>query len=341
MSKKPKSYKYLGFKFTPSGEISSGLRDLKERATRAYQKLKQKLGFYFRLHPLTTISLFDSLIKPILLYGSDFWGCLNMPKNNPIENMYMKFCKDLLGVQKQTSNIGTLLELGAVPIMFFGIKNCIKNWHRIHKKNEANSILLNVHKMATEHGLPWPILTKHSLDSIGIESESNVDNIEKVTIEKLKEKFHEESFTEINSCNSKLRTYAKLKSEAGFEKYIDITKNIMDRTAITKIRLSNHELMIEKGRHQGLEVGKRLCPFCRNSVENEQHFLIKCQKFQIHRIQFFANITEVNNDFNNLNEDDKFHFLLTDLDALKLTGSYLHRTFQIRKFLLENYKQNG
>ena len=274
-----KSYKYLGFIFTPSGEISSGLRDLKERATRAYQKLKQKLGSYFRLHPLTTISLFDTLVKPILLYGSDFWGCLNMPKNNPIENMYMKFCKDLLGVQKQTSNIGTLLELGAVPIMFFGIKNCIKNWNRIHKRNEANSILLNVHQMATEYGLPWTTLTKNTLNTIGIQPESDIDNIEKITFEKLKDKFHEESFTEINSDNSKLRTYAKLKSEAGFEKYIEVTKNIMERTAITKTRLSNHELMIEKGRHQGLEVGQRLCPFCRNTVENEQHFFDRLSKF--------------------------------------------------------------
>ena len=104
------SYKYLGFIFTPSGEIVSGLRDLRDRALRAYHKLKHKMGDYFRLHPSTTISLFDSLIKPILLYSSDFWGCLNMPKNNPIENLYMKFCKALLGVQKQTSNVGVLLE---------------------------------------------------------------------------------------------------------------------------------------------------------------------------------------------------------------------------------------
>ena len=67
------SYKYLGFIFTPSGEITSGLKDLKERAMRAYQKLKNKLGTYFRLHPLTAISLFDSLVKPILMYSSDFW----------------------------------------------------------------------------------------------------------------------------------------------------------------------------------------------------------------------------------------------------------------------------
>ena len=51
-----------------------------------------------------------------MLYGSDFWGCLKMPKNNPIENLFTKFIKTLLGVQKQTSNTGALLELGAVPL---------------------------------------------------------------------------------------------------------------------------------------------------------------------------------------------------------------------------------
>ena len=280
------TYKYLGFIFTPSGEINSGLKDLKDRATRAFQKLRHKMGIYFRLHPLTTISLFDSLVKPILLYSSDFWACLKLPKNNPIDNMHMTFCKALLGVQKQTSNIGTLLELGAVPIMFFGIKNCLKNWYRIHKKGEANSLLLKVHQMATQHGLPWQILTKHTLDSIGIESEGDIENIQKDVFEKLKEKFHRESFAEINSDQSKLRTYAKLKSEAGFEDYLKSMKNIMDRTAITKIRLSNHDLMIEKGRHEGLILNERLCPFCKNTIENEQHFLLNCETFNALRTPF-------------------------------------------------------
>ena len=82
------AYKYLGFIFTPSGELCSGLKDLRDRALRAYHKLKTKMGHYFRLHPAITLSLFDALIKPILLYSSDFWGCLKMPKNNPIENMF-------------------------------------------------------------------------------------------------------------------------------------------------------------------------------------------------------------------------------------------------------------
>ena len=114
------SYKYLGFIVTPSGEITSGLKDLRDRALRTYYKLKKMMGNYFRLHPITTLHLFDTLLKPILLYNSDFWGCLKVPVNNPIENVHMKFCKDLLGVQRQTSNIGVLLELGRMPICCMG-----------------------------------------------------------------------------------------------------------------------------------------------------------------------------------------------------------------------------
>ena len=85
-------------------------------------KSKKTMGGYFRSHPMITLHLFDTLIKPILLYNSDFWGCLKVPKNNPIENIHMRFCKDLLGVQRETCNIGVLLELGRVPLMLFGKK---------------------------------------------------------------------------------------------------------------------------------------------------------------------------------------------------------------------------
>ena len=29
-------------------------------------------------------------LEPILLYASDFWGCLKIPINNPIENFHME-----------------------------------------------------------------------------------------------------------------------------------------------------------------------------------------------------------------------------------------------------------
>ena len=69
-----RSYKYLGFMITPSGEISTGLKDLRDRAFKAYMKLKNDLGLSFNQDISTILKLMDTLIKPILLYASDFWS---------------------------------------------------------------------------------------------------------------------------------------------------------------------------------------------------------------------------------------------------------------------------
>ena len=52
----------------------------------------------------------------------------------------------------------------------------------------------------------------------------------------MKDIFRQESFTEINKEESKLRTYAKLKTTIGMEKYIDLIQNTEERVAISKIR---------------------------------------------------------------------------------------------------------
>ena len=84
-----REYKYLGFIFTPSGEIGTGLQDLRNRAFKSFQALKQKMGESFNRDVETAIGLYESMIKPILTYASDFWGCLKLPpqNKNPIEIM--------------------------------------------------------------------------------------------------------------------------------------------------------------------------------------------------------------------------------------------------------------
>ena len=48
-------YKYLGFLVTPSVEINCGLKDLNDRALRAFYKVKKKMGITFKRHPTTSI----------------------------------------------------------------------------------------------------------------------------------------------------------------------------------------------------------------------------------------------------------------------------------------------
>ena len=122
-----RSYKYLGFLITPSSEINSGLKDPRDRAMKAFFKMKTTVGIQFNRNIQTMVNLLDSLIKPILLYCSDFWGCLKLPKNNPIETFHHMPCKHILGVQKQTTNIGVLLELGRIPFQIFARKASLKH----------------------------------------------------------------------------------------------------------------------------------------------------------------------------------------------------------------------
>ena len=112
----------------------------------------------------TTLKLMDSLIKPILLYASDFWGCLKLPKNNPIENLHMMMCKQILGVQKQTSNIGVLLEIGRNPLCICAVKFSVKNWERI-RLGIGNEVLIGAYR---EDEVSWDSSIRRLLESNGM-----------------------------------------------------------------------------------------------------------------------------------------------------------------------------
>ena len=62
-------------------------------------------------------------------------------------------------------------------------------------------------------------------------------------------------------------------------KYITDISNTKDRIELLKLRLSNHKLHIETGRFNNLDEGRRICPFCKNQIENEIHFTISCPTY--------------------------------------------------------------
>ena len=78
------------------------------------------------------------------------------------------FCKQLLGVQKQTTNIGVLLELGQVPLGIYAKKMSIKNWLRITNHNKANEIITKSYDHALAQNMSWPIEIKSALSNIGM-----------------------------------------------------------------------------------------------------------------------------------------------------------------------------
>ena len=101
-----KIYKYLGLTFSAFGNFSMAKQELKKIALKALFKLKKEMGCFFRSKVKVTLQLFDSLVKPILLYGSEIWGIENdePDSRNPIEAVHITFCKPLLGTSRSSTN---------------------------------------------------------------------------------------------------------------------------------------------------------------------------------------------------------------------------------------------
>ena len=329
-----REYKYLGFLITPSGEINSGLNDLKDRAQRAFFKLKKKMGSTFRTQPSLTIKLFRSLIEPILLYASDLWGVMKLPASNPIENLFMSFCKQLLGVQKQTTNFGVLLELGLIPLTIWGKKKAIKNWVRIAEGENCSEILKESYAFAVEENLSWPENVKNLASQIGLR-QSFIDmdiDLHLQSFQRLSDIFHQQAFADIKRVDSKLRTYSRFKLEPGFENYLDEI-HVKERTALTKLRLSNHLLMIEKGRHLNISRDQRFCPFCPNIIENEKHFLTRCPQYRHLREELFNQVKTVIPQIHNRCDDQKFLNLMSSFP--NHVARFSLKAMELREFLSE------
>ena len=310
---------------------------------RAFYKLKGAMGESFHTHVGITLHLLDSLVKPILMYMSDFWGGLKPieEKYNPIEKFHYMACKQVLGVQKQTANVGVLLELGRVPLQNFAIKAAIKNWERI-RKGGVNAILWNSHVGAVREGFPWITHIKSIIQSCGLEGlsadrtrKNKHPFIHKILHEKRCGEFCRDALRGIGSPDGKLRTYALFKRDSGCEKYLHEIKNAALRQSLTKFRLSNNVLNIEKGRHTVPKTprGKRFCPFCPGRVEDEVHFLMECPVYRAPRVEMVDAAVGRDPSFSQKTTLEQFKELMGPGAAQSVAGA-IHNFFDIRSFLI-------
>ena len=120
-------------------------------------------------------------------------------------------------------------------------------------------------------------------------------------------------------------------------KYITDISNTKDRIELLKLRLSNHKLHIETGRFNNLDEGRRICPFCKNQIENEIHFTISCPTYTALRESLFLEIQENARYFEFLSDKEKFVYILAEPSAM--IGSYVHKIMELREFLINSYRQ--
>ncbi|XDV43935.1 hypothetical protein PO909_012319 [Leuciscus waleckii] len=90
------SYTYLGLKISANGNLNLAVNELKEKARRAFYAIKKSIQIEIPIR--IWLKIFQSVIEPIALYGSEVWGPLlnhqfDKWDKNPIETLHAEFCK--------------------------------------------------------------------------------------------------------------------------------------------------------------------------------------------------------------------------------------------------------
>ncbi len=132
---------------------------------------------------------------------------------------------------------------------------------------------------------------------------------------------------------SRLQCYLKLNREYSLADYLVSVRNITHRHLLTKYRLSDHQLAIERGRHKKTWLPKeeRICNECRSgSVETEEHFLLHCDKYTSLRDALYSQIQQIIPEFQSLEEHEKLRILLAEGPASSLVALHIYKCHKLR-----------
>ena len=250
------------------------------------------------------------------------------------ERIQTQFLKQALGCNFQTSNNMARADTNTRPLINTIIKRYL--WYTIPlqtKKSEISydayifelenytqpnfcSFTENFNLLVTE----WVGKSKHEINK------SCNDNYDRYWTNRISE-------------STKAISFARFKTRTSFEPHLAVNFNVNHKKAISRFRLSNHPLMIEKGRHLKIERNERKCPFCKDDIEDEKHFLINCPLYSKERKTIEK--VYINNcaRYANFDPEQKFIFLITNknIDIIKTIGKFIYDSLNFRNRLIEYF----
>ena len=138
------SYCYLGIVFTSNGSFKKCRKVLENKAQRCIFKMMSSIKLSYNTSINTYCKLFDSIVQPILPYGSEVWGFSFLNKKlllskdiekflynyiikyNNFNKVHMQFCRRILQVSNFCKQSSILMELGRLPLAINQIQRTIK-----------------------------------------------------------------------------------------------------------------------------------------------------------------------------------------------------------------------
>ena len=285
------AFNYLGINLSYTGKFSAAQTTLSDQARKAIFSLKRCTYKLSSTTPQLMCFLFDTLIKPILMYGCEVWGFC---PSTVVERVHLQFCKEFLKLRKSSSNFFIYGELGRTPLLIERKGRIIKYWLNlvIYKKH---TIMYEVYEKLNNANIntSWVSLIKNTLENLGfagVWTSQGVQNLEgflKLCKMRLKDNFIQEWQTSLND-SPEAYIYKHLKSDFNMSTYFTKINIAKYRTAYCQFLCRNHNLAVITGKwHKphAIPYKDRICQTC-NTIEDEYHVILECTRFQDLRFKY-------------------------------------------------------
>ena len=339
-------YKYLGTWLCWNCDYKECVSQINKKANKSLCNLQTKIVSLGITNVNILLTLFNTLIKPILIYNSEIWGLDDVHQLEKIQCKYLKF---VLRVSNSSVNTAVLAETGTPPLSHDCVSAVLKYFYRITSPDtsflirqacEISNGLNSIDYTSWIHRVKTKLLhLGFNLDFVSPSREAVLSRLHDQTIQQFRSDIDcTQGLTP--SGGSKLRTYRLIKPNTFEpEPYLSMISNPMVRQAVTKFRISDHKLAIEIGRHcrPPKPVEDRTCSLCNSqSVEDEIHFLIHCSAYDFIRFNLFQLATNLNHNFRSLSSTDKFIFLMRNKNKsiIERTSNFIHKAMQHRYSLM-------
>ena len=239
--------------------------------------------------------LFDALVLPILNYSSEIWG---LYEAKYIEHVHTKFLRKILCVKKSTNLSGLYGELGRTPLLIVRKINMFRYWIKLLKPDNS-SLIKRIYCMLKSDAdnnysynkNNWAYQIKTMLQNLGLgelwTNQQHCDIFFPEIKQSILDQYYQSWYSDINN-SQRLASYSRIKHSFESESYLDYISERKYKIALSKFRLSSHNLEIETGRYNSISRSERICRLCQmNVVQDEFHFLLTCTTYTNLRRKYF------------------------------------------------------
>ena len=142
----------------------------------------------------------------------------------------------------------------------------------------------------TYNGMNWANQIKTILNNIGLSNLWNIQTAIDINYASIKQRildiYKRSWYAKLNN-SGRLSSYCLFKHDFTPEKYLSCINENKYRVALSKLRLSSHDLAIETGRYTNIERQYGKCLQCNMGVvESKYHFTLVCPKYRDLRSKF-------------------------------------------------------